>query len=121
MSSFTSPPPEVEIWVTQNQSETLPFRYADGTIENNAQTLVGGTLTARISKRPEEAVQITKTPTITDAANGLYSVSIFPGDYTSQGLDSGRWWMEVELEDSAGSKSIISKVHLKVKPSNSAN
>lgn len=121
MSSFTTPPPEVEIWVTQNQDESLPFRYGDGTIANPAESLVGGTLTARISKTPDDSVQITKTPTITDAANGLYSVSIFPGDFRSQGLDAGRWWMEVELEDSAGSKSIISKVHLKVKPSNSAN
>ena len=121
MSSFTAPPPEVEIWVNQNQNESLPFRYADGTIDNDASSLVGGTLTARISKTSRDSVQVTKTPTITDAANGLYSVSILPSDYTSQGLTSGRWWMEVQLTDSAGNQSIISKVHLKVKPSNSAN
>lgn len=121
MSSFTAPAPEVEIWINENQDRTLPFRYADGTIDNNASSLVGGTLTARISKTPRDSVQLTITPTITDAVNGLYSVSIRPSDFTSQGLTRGRWWMEVQLVDSAGSQSIISKVHLKVKPSNSAN
>lgn len=121
MSSFTSPPPEVELWITEGQSDSLPFRYGDGTIENPAESLVGGTLTARISKTPNDPVQITRTPTITDAANGLYSVSTFPSDYTSQGLTRGRWWMEVQFVDSTGKKSIISKVHLKIKPSNSAN
>lgn len=121
MSSFTAPPPEIEIWTNEGQNDSFPFRYADGTIDNNASSLVGGSLTARISKTAKDPVQITRTPTITDAANGLYSVSTFPSDYTSQGLTRGRWWMEVQFTDSAGRKSIISKVHLKIKPSNSAN
>ena len=117
MASFDSPPMETEVWMTEGETRSFPFRYGDGTISNDANDLTNSTLSTQVSKTPKDSALFTASTTITTAASGLYSVSVLSTNFTTDGLTAGRWWMETRLTDSGGNPTIISKVHLKIKPS----
>ena len=93
--------------VFRGENRTLSLAARDSS--NNPKDLTGLTVTWAISFPPympewNDAL-VTKTGTVTDATNGLYTVAITPTD--TRNLEEGNYTHQAFTTDNSGSISIV--------------
>ncbi len=105
-----------DIDLYQGENRTLSLAARDSS--NLPSNLTGKTISWGVSFPPyapdwQDSI-ITKTGTVTDAANGLYTVAILPSD--TKCLMEGNYIHQAYTTDNAGSVSVVTAGTFRLRP-----
>ncbi len=97
----------IDIW--QSENRVLPLAARDNS--NLPSNLTGKTITWSVSFPPYDPALslalLTKSGTITDAANGLYTIAITPQDTSC--MTGGNYLYQTVTTDNTGSVSVVTE------------
>ena len=100
------------------RGENRTFSLAARDYANNPSNLTGKTVTWKIAFPPYEPdwpeAIFTKTGTVTDAANGLFTVAVVPADTFY--LSEGNYTHQAYTTDTSGSVSLVTEGLFHIRP-----
>lgn len=97
------------------QSRMEMFRGEDVTLTFTMSPVVnitGWAITWKMAERPGDTVLLTKTATLSDPTNGVFTVSLASADTAE--MDAGLYWFDARRTDS-GSKATLADGTIRLK------
>ena len=91
----------IELWGTEDKTLTFTVDNGDG---STAVDITGVTITWKAAHHPQGTAAVSKTGTITNAANGVFTVTLADTDISS--LD-GVYWHEARMRDGSGNDTVV--------------